>query len=139
MMQMSSAMPAVWQELAHTGAALPIAGEAEDRRGDRKAFLPRGHCGDSLTHPHRVGQLDPATAGDRRLVVEKIHLRRRTRLEQVDHPLGFGREMGQSRKPGIGRGGRGIRCARPAVTSQQRAQRHCAQANSRALEKDPAV
>ena len=36
------------------------------------------------------GSSIPRRLGDRRLVVEKIHLRRGARLEEIDHPLGLG-------------------------------------------------
>ena len=55
-----------------------------------------------------------------RLVVEKIELRRRTRLVQIDHPLGFRRKVRQTFEPaGIrlqaGKRAPGCRCRRRRV------------------------
>ncbi len=85
------------QELAEPCAALAVLPELEDRWGNRETLLPGGHRGDPLAHPHRVGQLDPAALAEGRLVIEQVHLRRRARLEQVDHPL---RPRGEVRQPG---------------------------------------
>ena len=45
------------------------------------------------------GRSSPKRCGELRLVVEQIHLRRRAGLEQVDHALGFGREIGEAGQP----------------------------------------
>ena len=42
------------------------------------------------------GSSVPAKPLEQRLVVEQVHLRRRARLEQVDHPLGAGAKLGKS-------------------------------------------
>ena len=131
-MQRSSAIFAVCgKQLAEPGAALAVLGELEDRRGDRQALLARGHRRDSLAHPDRVGQLDPAPVPDRRLVVEQVDLRRGARLEQVDHPLRPGREVRQTRQaagPCPTASGR-RRSAPDRVSPQQRAERDRSQAH----------
>ena len=93
----------VRQQLADGGPALAVPGEPESAGRDREALLPRGHAGQPLAHADRVGQLGPLEAGQQGLVVEQVHLRRRARLEQVDHPLRPGSEIGEALDAGAGR------------------------------------
>ena len=81
---------------------------------DRKRLLPGGHPGQALTHPHRGGQVLAAKLLELRLGIEEVGLRRCTGLEQVNHPLRPGREVGQRRQAAVGvprffRGPRGFR------------------------------
>ena len=90
----------VRQQLADPGPALAVLGEAEPARRDREARLPRRHAGEPLAHrgSSRAAR-SPARSWQQRLVVEQVHLRRRARLEQVDHPLRPGREIGEAPMP----------------------------------------
>ena len=65
-------------------------------RGDGKARLRRSHPGEALPAADRIGKFGPAQIGQLGLVVEQIHLRRGPRLKQVDHPFGFGCEVGKA-------------------------------------------
>ena len=103
-MQMSSTIAAVCgKQLAQPGAALAVPGELEDRRGDREALLPEVIV--VIRWPIRTesGSSIPRLSCERRLVIEQVHLRRGARLEQVDHPLGLGREVRQARQAAVGR------------------------------------
>ena len=75
------------------------------------------------------GSSVPLESVEPRLVVEQVHLRRRARLEQVDHPLGPGREVGEAldarRRLRAGSGGR-----RRAIAVEQRRQGHRAEAQA---------
>ena len=108
MMQMSSTMPAVCgKQLADRRAALAVPGEPEDRRRDREVLLPRSHRRDSLTHPHRIRQLD-ARAGWRSPTC------RRRGPSATERPTGRDRSPawpwpGNAAEPGVGR------AAAPAV------------------------
>src|SRR5262245_50245305 len=62
--------------------------EFEQRWSNRESCLPRCHCGDALSHTHRVGQILIEELCHHWFVIEQVHLRRRIRHEQPDHSLG---------------------------------------------------
>ena len=84
----------VRKQLADPGAALPMPAEFENGRHQRETILARGHGGQALTLPHRVGEIDVEHFPQARLVVEEVHLGRSASLAQIDHPLGPGLEVG---------------------------------------------
>ncbi len=146
MMQMSSTMLAVCGKSSLSDAPLwPCRANLKIDGATGKLFWPEVIV--VIRWPIRTesGSSIPRRLGDRRLVVEQIHLRRCARLEQVDDPLGLRREM---RQPGQGRcwprgSGASQYPARVSVlldvAREQRAQGHRAQADPRALQEDAAI
>ena len=88
------------QELADPGSRLAVLGELVDGRSHGKAALLGGHAGEALTLADGLGQFLAAAGGQGRLVVEQVHLGGASRLEQPDHPLGRGGEVGQGCESG---------------------------------------
>ena len=86
-----------------------------------------------------VGQLDPALVANRRLVIEQVELRRRARLEEVDHPLGPGCEMRQARQTFRAATAWPRRVGGWRFPTEQRPQRDRSQAEAGATKKVPAV
>ncbi len=111
----------VRQQLAHPRPTLAVLRELEHRGRHRKGVLAGRHAGETLTTSNGVGQLRPAKTGELRLVIEKIHLRRRARLKQVDDPPGAGHEVRQRRQPADH--GPTIRAERQQRGVQQRSKR----------------
>ena len=102
MMQMSSTIPAVCGKSSLSHAPLwPCCANLKIDGATGKLFWPEVIV--VIRWPIRTesGSSIPRRAGDRRLVVEQVHLRRRARLEQVDDPLGLRREMRQAGQAGI--------------------------------------
>ena len=86
MKQSSSATRAVCgKQLADSAAPLwPCRANAEPAGRDREAVLPRGHAGQPLAHPDRVGQLGP-------LQVARAPACDRTGPSATARPTGTGR------------------------------------------------
>ena len=142
MMQMSSTISAVCGKSSLSQAPLwPCRANLKIDGATGKLFCPEVIV--VIRWPIRTesGSSIPRRLSDRRLVVEEVHLRRGAGLEQVDHPLGLGREMRQARRDRHWRRARPRRfvaaaaSARPCRPSQQRAQGHRAQADARAFRK----
>ena len=89
----------VRQQVTDPGSRLAMPPEFPRRLHQRKAFLARGHPGEPLPIADLRRQLRHVELLERWFVIEKVYLGRRARLEQVDHPLGLGGEMRNSRKP----------------------------------------
>jgi hypothetical protein len=69
--------------------------EAELRSRHRQQRLAH-RLRDALSHAYRVGDLRALVLEERRLVIERLELRRSARLMQEDHPLGRWREVRQT-------------------------------------------
>ena len=131
MKQSSSAtLGGVRQQLADPGPALAVLGEPESAGRDREALLPRGHAGQPLALPDRVGQLGPLRVGAAAACG-------RTGPSATARPTGTGRSPAS---PG-GRNWGSPRCRRRsetghvvgrrrAVAIEQRRQRHRAEAQA---------
>ena len=113
----------VRQQLADPRAALAVLRELELRAGQRKRPLERGHAGQALAHPHRLGQLLAVHRAEQRLVVEQLELRRAAALEQVDDPLGPRHEVRRREQWTAGRRGRGPVRRRQQPRIEQRGER----------------
>ena len=85
----------VGHQFTNPGSRLTMLGKRKDRGSDRERFLPRGHPGETLPLPNRIGQFLPTLTLQTRFVIEKIHLGWPAVHEQVDHPLRGG---GDTRK-----------------------------------------
>src|SRR5439155_1689429 len=70
-------------------------GELEQTWRHREPLLPRRHAGEALAHADRLRQVLVAQIAELRFVIEQIQLRRRARLEQVDHTLRLRRMVRQ--------------------------------------------
>lgn len=90
-----------WQQIADPLPTFAVLPKRRDRVGGRKRTLPRGHSREPLAHTDRIGQVVAAELLERGLVVKRIDLRRRPRLEEINHPLGLGPEMDQTRASGF--------------------------------------
>ena len=124
MKQSSSATLAVNGNSSETAAPLwPCCANCKPARRHRKPVLPRGHARQPLPHPDRVGQVRPLKPREPRLGIEQIHLRRRTRLKQVDHPLGPRREVRKARDPGPGSEAPAVQPSAALKSRSQRAAR----------------
>ena len=98
--QLVGGLGRVRQQLADPRAGLAVLLELEEGVDDREALLRGGHAGEPLAFANRVGQLGAAQTVERGLIVEQVHLRGTTRLEQPDDALGLGREVGNARQGG---------------------------------------
>ena len=67
--------------------------EFEERTGQRQRGLIRGHAGETLPHAYAGGQVLAVHLIEQRLVIEEIVLRRAAAHEQINNPLGLGREV----------------------------------------------
>ena len=119
---MSSTMPAVCGSSSLTQAPrLAVLRELEKRLHHRERALAGGHAGEPLAHADRCGQFLVVQLLQRGLVIEQIHLRGPAGHEQVNHPLGLGREVR------LAQDGRAAAISRPERRAegriQQRAQR----------------
>ena len=76
----------VRQQLAHPDAALALLGELEHRRRDQLPLAP-GHCSHPLPFTNRFRQFRLEELVEIRLVVEQVHLARRTGHEEEDDAL----------------------------------------------------
>ena len=95
----SSATLAVWGNSSLNQVPLAMLGEFERSAGRPGSSPGRGHAGEPLAHADRVGQLLARRSCELRLGVEQVHLRRRARLEQVDHRFALGAKCGRPGKP----------------------------------------
>ena len=75
---------------------LAMLGKFEDRGGDRKTGLTRGHGRDPLAVPHRLGQILIEVLAQFGLIIPKIQLRRTVSHKHPDDPFGL-RGMMQGR------------------------------------------
>src|SRR5206468_11192511 len=105
-------------------AAVAVALEAEDRRGDGKSALATGHGGEALTHADGVGQVAVEPLAHLRFVVVQVHLRRGADHVQVDGPRRLGGEVGQTRLPA----NRGAWAVRAGGVAEERGERQGAEA-----------
>jgi hypothetical protein len=99
--------------------------ELENRGRDRQAGLARGHASDALVAAHGFRKVFVELVVELWLVVEEIHLRRATVLEEVDDPLGLRREVGRSEESPLERT---RRSGREEVVAEHGAERHGADA-----------
>src|SRR5437868_13987380 len=76
--------------------------ELEQRRSDREARLTGRHGRKPLPLADRVRQVLIEPLPHYRLIVERLHLRRRTEHVEIDGTLGLRREMRQSGEPSDG-------------------------------------
>ena len=84
----------VRHQLADPGTRLAVLLEFKLRAGQWQARLVAGHAGQALAVANFIGQLLTVELVELGLVIEEVLLGRTTRHEQVDHPLGLGREVG---------------------------------------------
>ena len=84
-------------QLTHPLPALAMLSELKNVRSDREFRLPRGHGGQALPLANRGRQILPTLRFEMRFGVEQLHLRRSTRLEQIDDPLGLRRCVDERR------------------------------------------
>ena len=68
-------------------------GELEDTGSNGKVLLTRSHGGQTLALANAVGQILSMVFFHSRLGIEQVHLGRSPRLEEINHPLGFGGEI----------------------------------------------
>ena len=87
----------VRQQLRDPHARLPVLGELEFARCNREPLLAGGHGGQALPLANRVGQVLIVPLIHLRLIVVQVHLRRTADHVQVNHMLGFRREVRERR------------------------------------------
>ena len=80
-------------QITHPGAGLTMLSEFEYGSSDGEARLRGGHPGQTLALSYGIWQLRALKIIELGLVVKQVHLRWRPRLEQVNHPFGFGRKV----------------------------------------------
>src|SRR6185437_14424437 len=107
----------VGKQFAEPRPGFTVLTEFENRLRHRQRTLARGHPGDPLTHPYSCRKLLSLQFRECRLVIEKIDLRWRSGLMQVDDAFRFRSEM---RQPGQAARGRSVR---EEVRIQERAER----------------
>jgi hypothetical protein len=95
----------VRQHFADVRAVLPVFLELEHRRDTWERLLARRHPSDPLAHSYRGWQLLAVNLTQRRLVVERVDVRRAARHKQIDHAFGLRRKVRQPRQSLLRRSG----------------------------------
>ena len=93
----------------------------ENRGRDGQSGLARGHAGNALVAAHGFREVFVELVVELWLVVEEIHLRRATVLEEVDDPLGLRRKVRRTEESAFKRA---RRSGREEVVSEHGAERH---------------
>jgi hypothetical protein len=111
----------VGQQFAHPHPALAVLGKSEDGGCHGKLRLSGSHRRQSLTLADGLGQIFAVSIFQIGLGIKQIHLRRSTRLKQINDSLGLRREVGEASQRDVRF--RTVAGGSQPLLSQQRTQR----------------